>query len=377
MSTSANSSASCMSMWWRIWFVLATPSSVRSGSVNASSMSGAAPGVLHEVHEDRAGVLRIGRIGVGIQHRGADGDEVREGERGAGLRHAARVDEHCCGIVQGGRDLGIAGRHAQVVDDRDSQPRRQRLRDLLLVGDGGWRQRVRIALVDADHDVEVASAVAHRPSERPVVDHVRVAQVAGAARHAPIRALHADDAAPACRQSNRAAHVRAGRERHEASRERRARATRRAARCLREVPRVVRRAVQHGGRVEEPTHLGRCGLADGHRAGAEQARRHRRGGRRDTVLVRGRRTRLGPALDRFELLDAERHAAERTWIIARGDPTIDFGRRGHRAIGIEVYERIERRVEPVDALEVVLEDLDGLQLRPAHPGRDRRRVELV
>ena len=87
--------------------------------------------------------------------------------------------------------------------------------------------------------------------------------------------------------------------------------------------------------------------------------------------------RLGPALDRLELLDAERHATERTGIVARGDPTIDLGRRGHRAIGIEVHERVERRVEPVDALEVVLEDLDRLQLAPAHPGRDRRRVHLV
>ncbi len=87
--------------------------------------------------------------------------------------------------------------------------------------------------------------------------------------------------------------------------------------------------------------------------------------------------RLGPALDRFELLDAEGDATERTGIATGGDATIDLGRRGHRAIGVEVHERVERRVEPVDSLEVVLEDFDRPELAPSHPSRDRRRVHLV
>ena len=68
---------------------------------------------------------------------------------------------------------------------------------------------------------------------------------------------------------------------------------------------------------------------------------------------------------------------ERTGIGAGGDPTIDLGGRGHRPVGVEVHERVERRVEPIDALEVVLEDLDRLQVAAADCGGDRGGVELV
>ena len=173
---------------------------------------------------------------------------------------------------QRGPHPGVARGQPVVVDDRD---RAGRASVELVASPPRTARRARAASsgsrssVPAAH-VEEAGRVAHRPGQRAVVDHVGVAEEAGPAWDATERALHADDARPAGRQPDRAAHVRAGGEGHEAGGQRGAGPAARPARRAVEVPRVAGGAVEHRAGVGEVADLGRRGEADGHRAGGQE-----------------------------------------------------------------------------------------------------------
>ena len=111
-------------------------------------------------------------------------------------------------------------------------------------------------------------------------------------------------------------------------------------------------AVQHRARVGEVADLRRRGQADGHGAGGQQAASSwcvvpvaMRS------LAGGAGARVGPALHRLELLDAEGHAGQRTRVLALGDAAVDVVGHGPGPVGVDEHERVELRVDALDPVE--------------------------
>ena len=93
--------------------------------------------------------------------------------------------------------------------------------------------------------------------------------------------------------------------------------------------------------------------ADDHRTRVLEARDARcsllRGGRRKAGA-----SSVGSAGMIDEVLDRDRHAGERTGILATFDPGVDGGRGGERALLIDQGEGVEARLGGLSALQVKL-----------------------
>ena len=230
------------------------------------------------------------------------------------------------------------------------------------------RQRCPVACVGPLEDVHHQRRVGDAHRVRPEVgDGAERRQ--RVRRHPPEARLEPDVAAEGGRDAHRPGAVGADAERSEAGRHRRRGAARRPTRRLRRIPRVARDAGQIGVGLPLAAELGRRRLAEQDGAGLAQAGRRRRVDVPrllgvDRVAAAARR----PALGEDEVLDRRRHAVERPDGLAA--LPADLARRGvrQRLVGGDVAERVERRVQRLDAVE------DGLRRpRPARPTRRRRR----
>ena len=76
--------------------------------------------------------------------------------------------------------------------------------------------------------------------------------------------------------------------------------------------------------------------------------------------------RVGPALDRDELLHTHRDARPNAEILAARHRRVDLGRILPGPVDIEEAERVELLVEPLDSREEAVEQVDGLQLARAN-----------
>ena len=264
------------------------------------------------------------------------------------------------GAGDDGRDLGVDPRVSEVGAERDAQAADPVLR-VLAERRRGRLERGRVAPVGLGEDVEqqrdVADGAGHRPG---VGEHAERAR--GPGGDAAERRLQPGLAAEAGRDADRAAAVRAQRERHHAGAERRGAATARAARRRRRVPGIAGDAVQ--GRVGHalPAELGRRRLAredravppqrsDGGRVGVPRLLRVDRAG-----APQGR-----PAAREQDVLDRDGHAVEDAQRLAARPARLGGRGLGARAIGIDEAERVHSRVVALDRGEGRLERLERRQ----------------
>ncbi len=196
----------------------------------------------------------------------------------------------------------------------------------------------------------------------------------------PRDGLEPDQPAHAGRDADRPAAVAALREGHEAAGHRRRGTAAGPAGQPRRVPGGARRRPDVGLGVAGQPEFGRRRLAHADRAGAAQQRDH------GVVVVghevgEGRRAELArhPG-DHVQVLDRGRHPEqrrERGRVVGRGHRR--FGRPGLLARGLRGHrhERPDLLVQPGDALERVLDELDRAHLAAADRGGRRQRRQLV
>ena len=221
----------------------------------------------------------------------------------------------------------------------------------------------------AGDDVEHQRVVGDGAGQRPDMVEREGERKDAAARHQAVGRLEPDDAAGARRIAHAAAGVAAQRHREQAGGNARTRARRRAAGMMIGVPRVARR---RPGQIEARAADGefvRRELAHDDGAGAAQPRHAHRIGRRDIVDQDLRMAGRRQARDIDDVLDADRHAMQRTAQAARRD--LGFGGPGrvHRRLAVEPDEDVQLRVEPGDALQQRRHQLD----RREFAGGDRLR----
>ena len=194
--------------------------------------------------------------------------------------------------------------------------------------------------------------------------------------------LDADGAGDGGGLADRAARVRADRQRRLVGGDGRRGAAAGAAGDPLEVPRVARVAVRRvlGGRAHRE--LVHVGLAEDRQPGGLDPLDERRVVRRHPALedLRAGRGRL--ALGHDDVLDGDRHAGQRVQLLARGAAGVDVGRGGERLVGVDVQERVHGAVDGGDAVQVGLRDLDaghlaGRQQRPASAAALRRVRSLM
>ncbi len=240
-------------------------------------------------------------------------DLVDLGEVGARRLHAgAEGPQHPGGLLDGPHVVGVHGeeaakvgrpRHAPALDRR----RAHRPRELARVDAVGDRR----AVVGAGHDGEHEGHVRHRTRHRPGDGQRVPAELHRVLRHEPRRGAEADDAAERRGHPERAAEVRALRDRAHAGGERHRGAAARPPARERGVPGIARRSEHRVEGVAARAELGRVGLAHDDGARRLEALDDERVLFRHVVLVDLRTPRRADALGRGEVLDRHRHAVER------------------------------------------------------------------
>ncbi len=209
------------------------------------------------------------------------------------------------------------------------------------------RERQRIARLVAIAHVEPPRGVAHATRQAPERRREVAVRRGGSARDAAVSRLEADEAGEARGDADRPTAVAARRERDEAARDRGRAAARRAAGRGAVAPGIVRRAVELGPREIDHPELARRRLANGHRAAVPRDTRDHRGGvRRGAVAEDDARARVRPPRHGVQLLDADRHAAERLRHVGCGGRALR-GLDVEMAEGVEAArgDRVERGVE--------------------------------
>ena len=76
--------------------------------------------------------------------------------------------------------------------------------------------------------------------------------------------------------------------------------------------------------------------------------------------------RIGPSVDRDELLYTHRHTRPDARIVTARDRVVDVGRALSRVLDVEEAERVQFLVELLDAREEEIEQVDRFQLARAH-----------
>ena len=196
----------------------------------------------------------------------------------------------------------------------------------------GLVERRGVAAVVAADDLEQQRGVRDGRRERTDLIEAAGERDEPVARHAAVGRLHADDAAQRRRLADRAAGVAAERQRGEAGGDRRRAAAARAAgdpgRVVRVAGGAERRVLggaAHGELVE-------VGLADDDAAGGDDALDHGGVVGRAPAFEDLRRARRGDAPRAHVVLQRDRHAGERTRVLALRDGEVDRvgGRRAPR-----------------------------------------------
>ena len=154
------------------------------------------------------------------------------------------------------------------------------------------------------------------------------------------------------------------------------RAARRTAGSALGIPRIAGHAVQVRARPVGRAELGRRREPDEHRARGLEPRGFGVVARPDGIVVQQRAVRVGPTLDRHELLHAHRHAGPRSGIVAARDCRVDRRRPRPRALDVEEAERVQLGVELLDPFDEDVEQLGRtlLTARERHRRAPTRRV---
>jgi hypothetical protein len=188
--------------------------------------------------------------------------------------------------------------------------------------------------------------------------------------------LEADDPAAARRDADGPAAVAALREGNQPGRDRGRRPAAGPAGVAGEVPRRASRADEVVVGVGGEPELRGIGLAEADEAGPADELDHVRVDRRHVVLQHDRAHGGAHAGGGGEVLERRRHTAER-WRIVAGEQPVRRGRPHERVLGRDGDERPERVGVGVDAVEVVLDELDRRDLAASQGCGLRRRVEVV
>ena len=184
------------------------------------------------------------------------------------------------------------------------------------------------------------------------------------------RGLVPDQATEARGRPRRPTAVARCRERNHPRGDRARRPAARPARRASRIPRVACDAPRLGRGVGPRAELGDGGLPDRHRARVAEP------GDVDRIGIRGRSS-LEPeralagrhALTVVEVLHAEGHSREGPRVDAAGDHLVDAFGGATREVGIEVHERVELAVVPVDRGQGLVERLGRLHLAASHECR--------
>ena len=220
------------------------------------------------------------------------------------------------------------------------------------------REAEGVARVVAGGDVVPAGGVAGAAGDGALDGGELADTGAGAARDAPERAFHADQAGVRSRDADAAAAVPGRGGGDESACYRCCRAAGGAGGRALEVPRVAGHAVQLRGGVSDEAELGGGGLAD--EDGACSAEAGDVGGVvvGDVVLEDERAVGRGPAGRVLDVLHENRDAGEEAGVLAVLDALVDLRRLLARAFCVEHRERVELRVG--DRFEGCLDGVGGL-----------------
>ena len=277
-------------------------------------------------------------------------------------------------VLQHGVHRGLDGQVAEVAAPGDARRRADRGRSPSTKASGGSSSDsgARGSGPAMARSSRAASCDAAR--QRPEDAH-RVPRVGRRhRRHAARRGAQPDDVAEGGGVADARAEIRPVGERDHAARHRGRRAAAAAARRARAVVGVARRAEDGVEGLRAGAELGRVGLADDDRAGAAQAGDDQRVCRRDVVAVDRRAVGRPHARGVLEVLDGDRQAVQRPGRLVARERGV--GRRGpaQAQLGVEGDDRVEQRVDRLDAGQVRLHDLHAAHLAPADRGRQLGRA---
>ena len=265
-------------------------------------------------------------------------------------------------------DVGIDPQAAEVRTEGHALSSHTAVQQAEVVGRRGLERR-RVPRIGPGHHAEHQRGVGHGAGHRPGV--CRVVVVGDRPdRNAPVGRLDADDAAEGGRNPDRAGAVRALVERTQRRGRCRAGTGAGAAGGERRVPRVARDAGERAVAQRLPAELGRGGLADADRARLAQATNEGRVDVRHPVLEDVRAPHRPHALGQREVLDRHRQAVQRAERRAPHHRLLGVARGRQRGVGRDGAERVQRRIEPLDALERGPRQLDRRELlRADEPGQ--------
>ena len=320
-----------------------------------------------EAYQRGVEVRLAGRQLVGprrVELRGHDGGEGRLRALPAGVHDldvTAEVLELGGGVAA---DLQHALVHCRVAEV--GRPRHVQALDVALAGLEVRarlpRQRRAVTIVGAGDHVEHGGGVAHGARQRAGVGHVLPAGEAGRLRHPPVGGLEADEAAEGRRDPHRAAPVGAEADRSQPGRHRGGGAAAGAARRPLEVPRIARGAEHRVVGQRLVAELREVRLAEDDGAGHAQA------GDGDVVLLgqqlgeEARSAGGGEAARVERVLDRHRHAVQRTDRLPLHHGDLGLAGRCPGHAGADEAERVQPRVQRLDAGQQRLGELDGREL---------------
>ncbi len=170
------------------------------------------------------------------------------------------------------------------------------------------------------HQPQVLGGARDGTGDLQIVPHP-VARMRG---HEPHRRPDPQHAAERRGDAQRSAQIGTLAQGDHAGRERGAAAARRSARTERRIPRVPRAAEDFVEGVAPSGELGRVGLAEDHRARGAQPLHHERVLGGDVVLVERRPERRAQALDRRDVLDADRQPAQEAGRFTLLEPPLEL-----------------------------------------------------
>ena len=290
---------------------------------------------------------------------------VRLGEAGIGfLDDRAEIAEGLRGLFRRGLDLRIELLHvAEPRAPRDAQTAHAAVDADAIVGRGRV-PRGHVAHVGAADHGEHQRGVGDRARQRPDMgqDAERRGRVGGDAAEARLDAEHAGEGG---RNADRAGAVGADMQVPEIEQRGGGRAAGGAAGRAVELPRVARDAGERRVAHADPAELGQRGLAEDDGAALAQPRDRRR------IVLHRRRVAGERAAARGKALEPDIVLHGRAEAVREADrlallPARLGGLRGfERAVAVHDDERVDRRLEPVDAVELVARDLDRRQLAAA------------
>ena len=309
--------------------------------------------------------LALLRPGADVQPRAHAPEGVEAVDHRARGERRERLDDRA-GLLEGARSSGDRGDHvglrghapAGVEPEADLQAAHGTHSDVEIVPrDVLRRQAHRVARIRLGEHAHCQRGVLHRACDRPG-DTAGVRRID---RDAAQARLHADDAAPACRQTDRPSDVGAEVQRAITGRTRSRRAGAAAAGVLRQVPRVARQRVKARQAGRQHAEVGHRRLGDDHRAGFAQSRRRWRVGCGRHEQGRRAAERHRHAARGDVLLDRHRHTVERQRFIAL-PARLTRSRGGECGIGVLRPQRRDLRFAALDVVEQVVADLDRRDL---------------